>query len=244
MHPLFRGADVDSRELTDALRHSDGSDRQTWRCPDESTLAAFVDNRLGLRRRARVERHLADCGACRRLIAIQAQLDNAPEAAPLPADVLARARQLPSNRGRSFGVLWRWPTIGGATAVAAMLLLVLYGGAHRSSTTPITAPPDTAVRGIADDAGPRLLAPAADEVVEASRLEVRWTAVPSAVSYEVRITTDEGDPVWSGRESASETRLPAGVSFSPGRRYFAWVTAHLPGNRTLRSAAVPFQVRQ
>jgi hypothetical protein len=124
-----------------------------------------------------------------------------------------------------------------------MLLLAVYAGVHRPSARPIATPPDAAVRGTADEAGPRLLAPAAEAVIDATRVEVRWTVVQSAVFYEVQITTDEGDPVWSGRESGSATRLPAGVSFSPGRRYFAWVTAHLPGNRTLRSAAVPFQVR-
>jgi hypothetical protein len=243
MHPLIRGTDVDSRELREALRNSDGS-RRRWRCPDELTLAAFADNQLGMRRRARVERHLADCGTCRGLIAMRARLDDAAEEAPFAGDVLARARQLPPSRPWLFAGAWRWPAVGGATAVAAMLLLAVYAGAHRPSARPVATPPDAAVRGSADEAGPRLITPAAEAVIDATRLELRWTVVPTAVFYEVRITTDDGDLVWSGRASASEIRIPTGVSFSPGRRYFAWVTAHLAGNRTLRSAAVPFQVRQ
>jgi hypothetical protein len=244
MHPLVPGADVDSRDLSDALRSSDRLNRQGWRCPDESTLAAFVDNHLDSRRRARVERHLADCGTCRQLIAVRTRLEDAPEEAPLPGDVLARARQLPPSRSWSFDAVWRWPAIGGAAAAAAVLLLAVYAGMHRPSASPVATPPDVAVRGTEDDAGPRLVAPVAEAVIDATRLELRWTVVPSAVLYEVRITTDEGDLVWSGRESGSEIRLPSGVSLSPGRRYFAWVIAHVPGNRTLRSAAVPFQVRQ
>ena len=37
---------------------------RAWSCPDEVTLAAFVDGELPESARSRIQGHLADCGLC------------------------------------------------------------------------------------------------------------------------------------------------------------------------------------
>jgi CHAT domain-containing protein/tetratricopeptide (TPR) repeat protein len=55
-----------------------GGDRWAWReatrCPDGEALAAYLDDLLTHEQRARMEEHLADCGACRELVAGAARM--------------------------------------------------------------------------------------------------------------------------------------------------------------------------
>ncbi|HJQ24946.1 MAG TPA: zf-HC2 domain-containing protein [Blastocatellia bacterium] len=42
-------------------------------CPNEESLAAYVDHALSPEERARIEAHLADCTTCRMVVALVAQ---------------------------------------------------------------------------------------------------------------------------------------------------------------------------
>ncbi len=109
-------------------------------CQDD--LSAFVDGRLSVRARARVQRHLEECQACRAdldsLRHTVAVLRSAPVLKPprsffLPASEALRQRQV-QRRRLSYGYLQA------ATAVATvMLVLVVSGDAALRSQPPMPA---------------------------------------------------------------------------------------------------------
>lgn len=79
-------------------------------CPDPELLAAFVDGRLARGERAAIERHLAECDACREVLA---------ETVRLTGD--ASGRVVHGRFGRRAVAVG-----GGALALAASLLLVVW----------------------------------------------------------------------------------------------------------------------
>src|SRR5258708_35627569 len=105
------------RELQNALKSDAASEQQrTWRCPDESGLAAYVDGRMGTRDREKWSKHLAGCGCC---LGQVAALANLAEEAPVAVseDLVARAARLvprgaPARRSQG----WRWALAATATA--------------------------------------------------------------------------------------------------------------------------------
>src|SRR5215467_13342409 len=64
-----------------------------WNCPDDHTIAAYVDGRLG-DKKARLEAHLSKCERCRSAVAgvvrMQRGLDQLPDP---PLEVVQRAIQ-------------------------------------------------------------------------------------------------------------------------------------------------------
>ena len=77
----------------------------------------------------------------------------------------------------------------------------------------------------------------------ADAFDLRWTPVPGALFYEVRITTPSGQLVWSGKVEQEHVRVPTGAGLRPGA-HFAWVRAELPEGRLVRAQAVSFTVRE
>lgn len=94
------------------------------------TLSAYIDGELAGRERARVEQHLKECQACaenlrtlRQTVALLKELPVIP--APRSFAVrprVARPRPAPAPSGWGYGLL------KGATAIAALLLVLLIGG--------------------------------------------------------------------------------------------------------------------
>jgi hypothetical protein len=91
--------------------------------------------------------------------------------------------------------------------------------------------------------GLQLLEPRAGAIVTAENLALRWTAVPRALFYEVRITTASGQMVWNSKVEREQVRVPADAGLRPGA-HFAWVRAHLPEGRLIRAQAVSFTVQE
>src|SRR5262249_56826121 len=95
--------------------------RRAGECPDLELIAAYLDNRLSTRERARMTEHLASCETCYAVFREAAQTD--------VSDVVAedgRSReQRPWWRGRTLA--WSSAAAGLATA-AAVWLVVRAGG--------------------------------------------------------------------------------------------------------------------
>jgi len=88
-------------------------------CPDLETIAAYLDDRLAARDRARVAAHLAECADCYFLFTETARLQTAAGASNVPAPA-------PPAWYRRHRTLW--PTVAGALAAAAAVWFVVATG--------------------------------------------------------------------------------------------------------------------
>jgi hypothetical protein len=256
---------MDERTLKRLLRATDRPpDQPGWGCPTETQLEAYFDERVFAAERAGIEAHLSDCDRCLEQIAFLARLPvSEPQDAVAP-DLLAKAKGLVSSRQRP----WLAPALRwGAVAAAACLVLAVGLNWRAPSHTdvpravrpaiPEAPPPPSAV---AVPLAPPVLPPATvrkspestSQVVivspqekatlSAHALEFTWRAVPSALYYEVRVTTEDGTVVWQAKADATSVRLPADRPLRPGAGYFVSVRAYLAGGGSVLSAWVSFQV--
>lgn len=74
-------------------------------CPDEETLACFLEGRLGQRESQEVEQHLIACCRCAETLAIQAKLEG--REAPLPAGLLQPAKDLVADKTSPWEIFLR-----------------------------------------------------------------------------------------------------------------------------------------
>jgi len=111
------------RKLKDLLWSRPTNGRTSWRCANESQLAAYFDGTLDARARRSLESHLADCKSCLEQISFLVHSSEWPEPTEVPAWLVTKARNLVPDKPRtplSFG--WRWAT---ASLAAVLLLTVL-----------------------------------------------------------------------------------------------------------------------
>ena len=94
--------------------------------------------------------------------------------------------------------------------------------------------PRRTVRGENDDAGPSLIFPRDGEVMRPNQQTLRWKAVPGASSYEVKVVTSDGGPVFTESTSATQVTLDPKL-LQPGNKYFLTVVAHLVDMRTVKT---------
>jgi hypothetical protein len=100
----------------------------------QELLSAYLDGELTAQEKAAVERHLRECAACRRDLLTMRQtvelLRGLPEL-PLPRNFILGPAQVREGaarrpaRPRPAGFPWAYPLLGGATALVAMLLVVV-----------------------------------------------------------------------------------------------------------------------
>jgi hypothetical protein len=230
---------MDEKELTHLLQMQ-GRVRENagWRCPDETHLSAYVEHRLPATGQARIEAHLADCGACLDQVAFLVRLPAAAAGAVAP-QVLSRARDLvPPPRSFWAVPLMRWGTVTAAAAcvVLAVGLFLLQAPQEPPveppapaapaavapapslpapvQATPAAAPqpaprPAPAVRNSAGTAMAfRLLFPAENATLSPHDLKLQWSGIPGAAYYEAQVMTEEGNVAWSARTGTTSVRLP------------------------------------
>ena len=99
---------------------SENPPTRRWTCPDDQTIAAYVDNALSQTRKARVELHLSKCERCRVIVTDVVKLQRELEV-PLPPFELARipVQLAPVVSARS---RWIWAP---AAAVALIVLITV-----------------------------------------------------------------------------------------------------------------------
>lgn len=207
-------------------------------CPDEHTVAAYVDAALPVAPRHAFEAHMVDCDHCLALVGL---LSRAREAAPaaVPEDApLRRGSPGPSARATP-----RW-------AAAAGLALAVFG--VWQLTAPSVRVPDAegianvrSIRGAdARSADLRLLSPTDGATLQRSASAVRWSAVAGAQGYDVRVVNDAGDVVSEARVVGTAWQLPNPERLKPGVDYFVHVDALLIGDKTVSSPHVAFRVAE
>lgn len=236
--------------------------KRGWRCPDEATLAAYVDHTLQEPAGKKVEAHLAGCDFCLGQVALLAQLEDAKAPEEVPAALLARARELASRPAPAS--LWpvvRWGAVAAATASLALVVTLrvrqpetvpavpVPSAPSRTEVTPsLPAPPPVAAapsrvrNGQAQPILPELIFPRAEGAISREGLEFRWKEITQALFYEVRVVSEHGDLIWEGRATGTSLRPPAEVSLEAGQKYYVWVRAYLPEGKSLQSRAVAFRV--
>lgn len=111
----------------------------------ERAIFALIDRRLGERERAELERHLAECDACRtfhlKVKAAQHALRQL-DAAPMPevdwrrVDAGLRSRTAAARHRPLFGNLVLWGGLAAATAAAFLVTLALSGAFDRRPGSP------------------------------------------------------------------------------------------------------------
>jgi hypothetical protein len=92
-------------------------------------------------------------------------------------------------------------------------------------------------------ASPELLYPRDGRVVSSTGIEFRWKRVPTALSYDVRVVTEDGDVVWEGRAEDSRVNLPSSVYLTAGKSFYVRVCANLPEGKTVTAKVVRFKVK-
>jgi anti-sigma factor RsiW len=200
-------------------------------CPDDQTLAAFVDGQLTESSRDETAVHLDTCAVCFDRVAAIAHAAGASVFVPpeLVRTVTAPSRGLPG-----------WRTWLPAGAVAAGLLLAVAVSRPSSPVMTPAGPPTPAEpvrsRGAAV-LTPVVEVPRDDEPLEAG-FQVRWRSPESAVFSEVKLTTAGGDVLWSTEVQGAVSQLEVPVAPRANGIAYLWVTAHLPEGRKVSSNVV------
>lgn len=244
--------------------------QRTRRCPEDDVLAAYMERRLQPQKQPQVEAHVADCPYCLEQVAFLLKAQDA-ELPQVPAALLARVAK-PASRPWLADISWRWApaavALAGVVVVASVMLrqepAAPSAGSERpparqqaATSTPVQPAPAPVAPGASPAAsspretrsqaqvadGLQLLEPRVGATVTAEGFDLRWTAAPRALFYEVRITTANGQMVWSGKSEREQLRVPAAAGLQPGV-HFAWVRAHLPEGRLVRAQAVSFRVQE
>ena len=165
---------MDEIELTRLLRlQGRTGNRRGWRCPDEARLAAYAEHRLSGTDQARLESHLADCGAC--LDQVEFLLGQPAGAkSPVPPQYLSRARALVGPRRAP----WLTPVVRWGTMTAAAAGVILAVGLFRLQSPGEQSPPASLPAAAPAVASPVPAAPAS--VVPAPAAPPQALAQPAA----------------------------------------------------------------
>lgn len=239
--------------------------QRTPRCPDDDRLAAFVEHRLSEAQASEMEAHVSTCDYCVNQVSFLLDLQDSqlPE---VPAALLARVSSPPSARPWWSAMGLRWaPAAAALAGIVLVASVVLQRPAEREtpSEPPVTheqpslapapaaqpqvppqttAPPPETRSQTPLAAAPRVIEPRSGDALSRQGFDLRWTPVPNALFYDVRITAPDGQLKWSKRVDSSQARVPGGDGL-PAGTYFVWVRASLPEGKFVRAQAVSFTVQ-
>lgn len=185
--------------------------------------------------------HLSTCRECSLAVTELRQLSLAP-LPEVPPALLDRARRMEARRDGEFRLAPQWK-LAGAAAVAfvATLLGVWLAGSGEVGSRAGSGEVRTVRGGTAGDPVPTIVSPRQDAVLPGQAVEIGWTEVSGAITYEVVLVDAEGGLVES---------LSAGDSLSVSSRtklrlgtYFVSVAATMPDGRVVKSGFSRFTVR-
>ena len=104
---------------------ADSRSRRRFRCPDETTLAAYFDQQLGTKARQALESHAAGCDSCLETLAFLTQSVDWTDSNEMPGYLVARARALVTAKASPVWS-WRWPVTTAATACILLAVVFIY----------------------------------------------------------------------------------------------------------------------
>jgi len=233
--------------------------RKGWRCPPDTAIAGYIDGRLVLRERRRIESHISGCQYCRAAVQGVRQVATNEGISTPPWLVTRAAAQLDDIA--SARPMWQWAAGAAVVVVAVVLAVVLYrpntpaSNSYRPSSTPaIVAKQEISAQPVSprNATEPSVLRsrrhPGGDEFtpqifpgVAGHPIEIRWPALTDVSYCEVQLLTKSGDPVWEGQSTTSSVLLPSTLELSRGT-YFVVVEAHLSDGRLVKSLPVKLDV--
>ena len=188
---------------------------------DDDSIARLAEGRPADRSHVM---HAAECVSCRARVSAVARLTE-------DFEIRREIEMLeePGARSRSRARGPRLLFIGGLAAAAAAVVLLTPVLSERSSETHRES-------SITSASSPQILSPkgvASDDLL-------RWSAVPQADLYRIRIWNEQGDVVWSGETKATSLRIPDVLE--PGIAYFWEITARTGWDRWVSSEFVEFRL--
>lgn len=222
---------ISETRKTAALLHSLGPRVMSDDCLSDDAIAEFADNRSS-RVSPEALGHISECGYCRsRLAATARLLDDhaiASELGALQSD--SRGRQTALQMWSRRRLIAAGSLV--AAAAAAIVLVAPVRNFSKGLGNDIAAHREVA---ITTTAAPRILSPLNAATLSDS---LRWTSIPEADLYRVRVWDQEGTVVWSTETHATALPLPSVVQ--PGKSYLWEVGARTGWDRWVSSDFVEF----
>jgi hypothetical protein len=203
--------------------------QRTPDCLDEATIAAVVEGRV-FDGRQKALAHVSECAYCRYRVAAVARVAQDP-AVKKEIDTLEPERH--STMSPRLG--WKFFATAGLAAAAAAVVLIEPTGTLRGR---FTSRGDEVHReaAITTTESPRIISPSGTSTVST----LRWTGVPEADMYRVRIWNQNGDVVWSGETRDTVIAIPSAVE--RGVSYLWEVNARTGWDRWTSSEFVEFTI--
>ena len=220
-------------------------ERRSWRCPEETAIAAYVESRLSRRDQDRLEAHLSDCEFCLSQVAFLVRAQDVATVDPVPEWLLRKAQAMgveSAAHGRAAPLRW---AVVGSVALALTGALWLYRPSSTEDLLGVSSPAEP-VRTVRGESGMPLeiLYPQEGGIVPADEVEFRWAKAGSALFYEVSLVTADGDLVWQSRIEETQARLPAEVRLVPKERYYVWIRAQFSEGGSVKSKTIAFEVSE
>ena len=231
--------------------------KRHWNCASDETIAAYVDSALGESEKARVQEHLASCAYCRSLVSDVVKQGRETAVPEIPAALLERARVLVAPKPKQWA--WNWAPVTAAGVLASAAIAVMVLKTPQRLTLPVWPAPavpvlkeskpaiqvtpsgaETIRKLKSPEYSPSILSPHPGSTVPREQLEFRWNAVRGSIYYHIRVLTPDGDLVWEGDSTATQTKFPSRMTLRSGK-YFVLVTAVLKNGRAAKSSPVEFQ---
>ena len=183
-------------------------------------VAAYLGKSLTAHEQERVEGHLARCVECRDEV-VQVQSIESVSRRP--------------GKGMYLGV--------GAVAAAAVLTLVLVTPFGRQLLFPDT---ESATRSSATEGAVVIgaIAPADGDGVSRAGLTLLWHGVSAEMSYQITLTNQQGDVVWTERTADTTAIVPSTVELTADASYYWYVDALLEDGRPATTGIQRFVVGQ
>lgn len=212
-------------------------------CLQPEQLAALLDGSLHLEEGGALEAHLADCAYCLSQLALLSRvLAEQDPVTPLPRGLAARAAALCESHGGKASVArrrWAMP-LSAAALCLALLLPWGHEPAPEGEADAVLGPQTRYAASLMNE--PRLLQPVEGSVIRPLEQVFRWSEVPGALFYEIRLVSLDGDLLL--RERIKDTRwlIPDGLHLDLGGEYFVRVDAYVSEAQYLSSGHSLFRV--
>src|SRR5713101_2865532 len=116
---------------------SENPPTRRWTCPDDQTIAAYVDDALRQNRRAGVEFHLSKCERCRLIVADVVKLQREVEL-PAPPSEIARS---PVRFAPPASTRFRWFWVPAAAMASIALITITISLLHEPQKLLLLSPP-------------------------------------------------------------------------------------------------------
>jgi hypothetical protein len=199
------------------------------------------------------EAHLADCPFCMQQLAHICR-SRAEETGEVSSELLLQAEALGARqaanpapgiqRADSGLPRSRFPA---AVAIAATVVLAVgIMMVNFKTGNPVKPDPEnfqTTRNADGSAMNPRVLAPVSASLIVPAEQVFRWTEVPGALFYDVRLVAPDGELLLRERVETTRWLIPELLHLEPGHEYFVRVDAYLDDEQFLSSEHVVFGVR-